>query len=74
MCSKPKTPKIQQVEMPSAPAAPPPPEPIADAPAVAEGSKRRQERTSKKRGTSALRIDLTSGSVPLKGSGLSLPT
>ncbi len=70
-----KKPKVEEVTMPSAPATPPPPEPVAEAPVVASDHiNRRNDRSAKKKGTSALRIDLaTGGGGSVGGNGLSIP-
>ena len=70
-------PKVQQVQAPVVAAAAPEPEETAEAPVVDEGAKRKTENRAKRKGTSALRIDLSIGGGDMGGSGgssgLSIP-
>lgn len=70
MCSKPKMPKIPEATPVTPPPIAPPPEQVAEAPDVAEGMKRRAAQAAKKRGVSALRIDLN---VPSGRNSLNIP-
>lgn len=75
--SKPSAPAVQQAPAPTVAATPPPPEEVAEAPAINEGAKRKNANNSKRKGTSALRIDLSIGGGDMGGgggtSGLSIP-
>lgn len=73
----PSTPDPQPVQAPQVAATPPPPEEIAEAPTINEGSKRKNQADSQRKGTSALRINLNLGGGNMGGgggtSGLSIP-
>lgn len=70
-------PKVQQVQAPVVAATPPEPEQTAEAPVVDEGAKRKNENKARRKGTSALRIDLSIGGGNMGGkggaSGLAIP-
>ena len=69
-------PEIKKVDIPAAATPAPPPETVAERPDTNEGAMRRKASDAKKRGSSALRIDLNvqpSTSVPGAGAGLSIP-
>ncbi len=77
---KKKTPKVDPLTIPAAATPAPPPEPSAQAPTVGggeEGTLRHKDREAKKRGTSALRIDLNMNApgaqTPGGGGGLNVP-
>ncbi|WP_291448856.1 hypothetical protein [Desulfovibrio sp.] len=71
------TPEVQQVAAPTVAATPPPAEPVAEAPVTNEGAKRSKSGETKRKGTSALRINLNlgGGNMGAAGgtSGLSIP-
>lgn len=76
------TPKVQEVAAPSVAATPPEPEAVAEAPKINDTAKEKRNADSKRRGTSALRIDLNvggGGATPASsgdgatGNGLSIP-
>lgn len=73
----PSAPKAPPAQAPQVAATPPPPETVAEAPAVNEGSKRKNQAIGKRKGTSALRINLHLGGVNTGGdggaSGLAIP-
>lgn len=66
---------VQEAVKPQVAATPPPAEPVAETPVTNEGSKRTQQVTSNRKGTSALRINLNMGGVQTGGGtgGLSIP-
>lgn len=74
-------PKVEKTYLPEAPTPAPPPEQTAQAATVGnsdEGSLRHRDRDAKKRGTSALRIDLNVApnagtATPGGGGGLNIP-
>lgn len=70
-------PKVEKVEIPQAATPAPPPEAVAERPALDEGRMRQKSTDAKKRGASALRIDLNvqpGTSVPgSAGAGLTIP-
>lgn len=73
---KSKSPEVEPVYIPDAPTPAPPPEPAAERPALEEEGLMRRSRDAKKRGTSALRINLNvqpSTAVPGGGGGLNIP-
>ena len=74
---KPSKPKVVEAPAPTVAATPPPPEETAEAPVINEGNKRKNQADSKRKGTSALRIDLNLGGGNMGGaggtSGLSIP-
>lgn len=65
--------KPPPIPAPQVAAAPPPPENVAEAPAMNEGNKRKTD--NQRKGTSALRINLSLGGTNAGGggSGLSIP-
>lgn len=85
MCPKPSTPKMPEQPKPTPP--PPPPEPTAVSPTIADGggsdpegagrsaAQAQSTKSSKKRGVSALRIDLNvpDSTAPGQGRGLNIP-
>ena len=69
-------PEVEKVNIPAAATPAPPPETTAERPVINEGAMRRKASDAKKRGSSALRIDLNvqpGTSVPGAGAGLSIP-
>ena len=74
MCS-PGTPDVKPSPPPQVAATPPPPEEVAQAPAMNEGEKRKNQTDSQRKGTSALRINLNIGGTGGNGgtNGLSIP-
>lgn len=70
------TPEVQPVAAPTVAATPPPAEPVAEAPVTNEGTKRSNSGETKRKGTSALKINLNlGGGMSTAGgtSGLSIP-
>ena len=64
---KPSKPKVVEAPAPTVAATPPPPEETAEAPVINEGNKRKNQADSKRKGTSALRIDLNLGGGNMGG-------
>ena len=58
---KPSTPSVQAAPTPTVAATAPPAEEVAEAPIVNEGTKRQNQASAQRRGTSALRINLNLG-------------
>ena len=59
----PSKPKVVEAPQPQVAATPPPAEEVAEAPVVNEGAKRQNANSAKRKGTSALRINLNVGGV-----------
>lgn len=68
--SKPSTPKVQAAPAPTVAATPPEPEQVAQAPEVSDSSQMKNTTNNKRKGTSALRIQLNVGGMGGGTSGL----
>lgn len=68
--SSPSTPEVQPAKAPVVAATPPEPEQVATAPTVSDNSQMKSNTNSKRKGTSALRIQLNVGGMGNTAAGL----